>query len=109
MKGLAYVLIGVGLAALPVQGARAHDEWSNGEPVPSWVKRQCCGVADAHHLQPEQVHVTPEGYRVDGYAQVLPERQRQPSPDGSWWVFYRDYPDGSQSGVFCFFGPESGS
>lgn len=89
--------------------ALAHDQWSDGEPVPNWVKSQCCGISDAHHLRAEQVHVTAGGYRLDGYGQILPENQLQPSPDGSWWVFYRDYPDGSQSSVYCFFGPENGS
>jgi hypothetical protein len=89
--------------------ALAHDEWRNGESVPAWVKQQCCGVSDAHHLRTEQVHLTPHGYQLDGYTKVLPENQLMPSPDGSWWVFYRDYPDGTQSGVFCFFGPQQSS
>ncbi len=98
------ILIGIGSNT-----ARAHDVWDNGEPVPPWVKHQCCGTEDAHHLLKTQVHVTPEGYLLDGYSQVISENRLLPSPDGSWWVFYRDYPDGSQSSVFCFFGPTQGS
>lgn len=89
--------------------AQAHDVLANGEPVPSWVKSQCCGVSDAHHLTAEQVHATTGGYRLDGYSQVIADKQKLPSPDGTWWVFYRDYPDGSQSSVYCFFGPDEGS
>ena len=89
--------------------ALAHDQWSNGDPVPAWVKAQCCGPSDAHHLSDEQVHVTPAGYKLDGYSRIITEDKLLPSPDGSWWVFYRNYDDGTQSTVYCFFGPERGS
>ena len=89
--------------------AWAHDKWADGEAVPAWVKRQCCGVSDAHHLRSDQVHVTADGYRLDGYKTTVPDNQRLPSPDGSWWVFYRDYADGTQSPIYCFFGPVQGS
>ena len=100
----------VGLASSFWAGpARAHDVLANGEPVPAWIKSQCCGVSDAHHLTTEQVHVMPGGYRLDGYSQMISDKQKLPSPDGTWWVFYRDYPDGTQSSVYCFFGPDEGS
>ncbi len=86
-------------------GASAHDQWANGEPVPAWVKRACCGPEDAHHLQPDQVHVSPAGWRVDGYRGAIPNGTELPSPDGSYWIFYRDLSDGSQSSVYCFFVP----
>ncbi len=98
----------VPLLLLPA-AARAHDVWADGEAVPGWVKQQCCGISDAHHLRSDQVHTTADGYRLDGYNAVVLDRQRLPSPDGSWWVFYRDYPDGTQSPVYCFFGPVQGS
>jgi hypothetical protein len=100
------LLVGCGAWAAP---ARAHDTLADGEPVPAWVKSQCCGVSDAHHLTAQQVHATTGGYRLDGYSQVIADKQKLPSPDGTWWVFYRDYPDGSQSSVYCFFGPDEGS
>lgn len=96
------------LLALP-HAARAHDRWADGEAVPAWVKRQCCGAMDAHHLRSDQVHPTADGYQLDGYKAIVPENQRLPSPDGSWWVFYRDYGDGTQSPVYCLFGPVQGS
>jgi len=97
------------LITVPLHGAGAHDVWSNGDPVPAWVKAQCCGPSDAHHLTAEQVHVTGEGYRLDGYSRLVREDRLLPSPDGSWWVFYRNFADGTQSTVYCFFGPEPGS
>ena len=97
------------LSAMSLSCAYAHDEWSNGDPVPPWVKHQCCGVSDVHHLRSDQVHVTPDGYKLDGYGSAIPVNQLTPSPDGEWWVFYRNYPDGSQSSVYCFFGPTQGS
>ena len=66
-------------------------------------------MSDAHHLRADQVRTAGDGYRLDGHGTVIPDRQRLPSPDGSWWVFYRDYPDGTQSPVYCSFGPVQGS
>ena len=109
MKAVQASLATLGLFGSPVHDAHAHDRWVDGNPVPTWVKRQCCGVSDIHHLRDEQVHVTPDGYKLDGYHQIVHEQQLTPSPDGEWWVFYHDYPDGSQSAVFCFFGPVRGS
>lgn len=83
--------------------APAHDTWANGEPVPAWVKRACCGPEDAHHLRPEQVRIAADGYHVDGYRAAIPIGSELPSPDGSFWIFYRDLSDGSQSNVYCFF------
>ena len=109
MKPMITALAGLSFVVYPLHAARAHDEWANGDPIPGWVKSQCCGPSDAHHLTAEQVHVTPEGYRLDGYSRVIKEDRLLPSPDGSWWVFYRNFDDGSQSTVYCFFGPNRGS
>lgn len=94
---------------LGVTPAAAHDHWAGAMPVPAWVKAQCCGPGDAHHLDPSQVHVTPTGYRVDGYRDIIPEKRLAPSPDGEWWVFYRTFGTGQQSPIYCFFGPPQGS
>ena len=109
MKPVVTTIIALSIGLLYFRPAAAHDQWADGGPVPAWVKAQCCGPSDAHHLTPEQVHVTPDGYRLDGYARVIREDRLMPSPDGSWWVFYRTYDDGTQSTVYCFFGPEQGS
>ncbi len=109
MKHAVAAVAGLSFGAISWQGAEAHDQWGDGRPVPAWVKAQCCGPEDAHHLTDDQVHVTAGGYRLDGYSRVIGEDKLLPSPDGSWWVFYRNYDDGSQSTVYCFFGPERGS
>lgn len=99
-------LIGLSAAALAwIPSARAHDVLADGSPVPAWVEVQCCGVADVHHLSPDQVHRVDGGYRVDGYPRVISDDRLLPSQDGDWWVFYRDFGKGSLSDVYCFFGP----
>ena len=98
--------------------AAAHDQWANGKAIPDWVKASCCGPADAHHLRPDQVHLTrgpspvcPECthydlyWRVDGYGRVIPYWAVQPSQDGDYWLFYHDEGGGVQSSVYCFFAP----
>jgi hypothetical protein len=97
------------LAVTVASHVQAHERWADGGSVPPWVKAQCCGAADAHHLTPAQVHVTPTGYKVDGYDTIIPEARLLPSPDGEWWVFYRDKVNGNQGPVYCFFGPTQGS
>ena len=83
--------IAVLLFALSASGAEAHDYWSDGKPVPDWVKASCCGPADAHHLRPEQVHrASDDYYTIDGYVRRIPVGQALPSQDGDYWIFYRD-------------------
>ena len=90
-------------------GASAHDQWANGEPVPAWVKRACCGPDDVHHLRPDQVQQTHDGWRVDGYPDLIPIGLEQPSPDGEYWIFYRTLPNGDKTRVYCFFTPFQGT
>ena len=89
-------------AALSVSTAQAHDAWQNGDPVPPWVKSACCGPEDVHHLTEDQIHITPQGYKIDGYPEIIPLERALPSPDGTPWVFYRQV--GSYfSPVYCLF------
>jgi hypothetical protein len=105
MRGL---LLGGFVALLPgVVGA--HERWANNEPVPPWVKAICCGPEDVHHLRPDQVHVRPEGWQVDGYPDTIPIDQAMPSPDGDYWIFYKHFPAGDVSKVYCFFTPFNGA
>ena len=83
----------------------AHEQWSNGKPVPDWVRSACCGPEESHHLSPSQVHAMPDGWHVDGAHQVIAYGREFRSEDGEYWIFYRDYEDGTQI-VFCFFAPE---
>jgi hypothetical protein len=85
--------------------AKAHDFWADGEPVPAWVKSTCCGQADAHHIKAEHVHVTSQGWRIDGYPEVVPFYRALPSQDGEFWAFWSIESDGSPSMIWCFFAP----
>lgn len=82
---------------------RAHDRWANGDPVPDWVKRDCCSQSHAHHLTEAMLHDRSDGIHVDGYSHVIPYSKVLPSPDGSTWLFYAVHPDRSQGEPICFF------
>jgi hypothetical protein len=98
------IAMATALALLPVP-ALPHDLWSNGQPIPDWIKSSCCGAADAHHLTPEQVTRRDEDYYlVAGYSRPVPVKRALPIQDGEYWIFYREDPNG-QSGVYCFFVP----
>ena len=83
--------------------ASPHDQWTNGEPVPGWIKAACCGPADAHHLTPDQVHEVEGGFKIDGFPDVIPYDKVLPSQDGDAWAFYKTYPDGTVGTLYCFF------
>ena len=46
-----------------------------------------------------------EGWQVNGYHGRIPHGAELPSPDGTYWIFYRTFNDGTQSNVYCFFVP----
>ena len=96
---LAVVALAIGLAP-----ARAHDQWANGEPVPAWVKRACCGPSDVHHLRDDQVRIASDGYHVDGLGTAIPFAKSLPSPDGTYWGFWSPYMTENPT-VYCFFTP----
>jgi hypothetical protein len=87
----------------------AHDVLDDGEPVPPWIKAACCSKADAHHLTQAQVHAVPGGWKIDGYPDVIPSEQALPSPDGSYWAFYKDLGNGQFTRIYCFFVGFSGT
>jgi hypothetical protein len=80
--------------------------WADGSPIPAWVSNKCCGAADAHRLTFKQIHRIEDGWRVDGYAHIVPNDSVLPSEDGYVWLFYASYEDGDQSTPFCFFIPQ---
>ena len=88
--------------------AHAHDFWSNGEPVPPWVKAQCCGPRDVHHLRAGAVHIEADGYHIDGLKTVVPIARALPSPDGSYWAFWNPVAE-PEPVIFCFFAPLNGA
>jgi hypothetical protein len=100
----ALLLLGVALSAPGLSSA--HDILGDGTPVPTWVKWYCCGVSDVHRLTAGQIRRVEGGYYAEGYQRFIPERLAMPSQDDFVWLFYVDLPDGSQSGVICFFIPQ---
>lgn len=95
-------------AAAQTGAARAHTVWADGSAVPDWVRDACCTGAEVHRLRPDQVQVTPDGYRIEGIVRPVPFAKTYTSQDGDTWIFYRDFPDGTQY-VFCLFVPPTGS
>jgi hypothetical protein len=106
---MSHVRLSLGLAAVLLAApALAHDEWANGVVVPAWVKAQCCGKEDVHHLRADQVHRDKnDDWLVDGYHQTVSNTKALPSQDGDYWIFYKDDWNGTgqQSTVYCFFVP----
>ena len=99
------IALALALSAMP---ARAHDFWSNGEPVPAYVKANCCGPADAHHIKPAAVHIMADGYHIDGLDIVIPANRVLPSPDQEYWGFWNANAE-PKPVVFCFFAPLNGT
>jgi len=108
MRTLTAAVFAAALLVLP-QAVEAHDAWANGDPIPPWVKTECCSQAHAHHIDDDAVHARPDGYHVDGYRWTIPYSQALPSPDGSTWLFYTTRQDGSQGAPYCFFVGPRGS
>lgn len=107
MKVSAIISVGISVMTpvIPFNGARAdaHDLWRSGDPAPEWVKRMCCGSAEAHSLRDSEVRLTPDGYLINGRPDVIPYARAPPSPDGTFWAFYEDVDDGDS--MNCFFAP----
>lgn len=103
-RHLPIILCGV-LAASPTL---AHDFWDDHTPVPAWVKAQCCGPNDVHHLPASAVHILPDGYHIDGIRTVVPAHRALPSPDGTYWAFWNSVGE-PEPVIFCFFAPLNGA
>lgn len=86
--------------------ARAHEFWSDGSPVPETPKANCCGKADAHLLNDDDIHLSGGAWHIKGYRDPIPAGRELPSPDGRYWAFWRDFEDGTQSNVYCLFVPK---
>jgi hypothetical protein len=100
------IVLTAAFLAFATVGSSAHDLWSNDQPVPEWVKKSCCGKEDAHNLPDEVVKVTPQGYAIPEYPDVIPYAKALPSPDGTYWAFYQKNEYGWM--MFCFFAPIPG-
>ena len=60
---------------------------------------------DVHHLTADQVHARADGWHIAGYPYVVQYGRETPSQDGDYWLFYKAYPDGSFTPIYCFFAP----
>jgi hypothetical protein len=94
-------------AALIVEPALAHDKWGNGDPVEAWVKAQCCGPSDVHHIPTSAIHIKSDGYHIAGINTVVPTSRVLPSPDGTYWGFWSPSSEPDPV-IFCFFAPLNG-
>lgn len=92
-------LIVAGALSAPAQ---AHDAWADGSAIPSWVKAQCCGPADAHLLRPDQIHEKSDGIHIDGIETVVPYARVLPSQDGQIWGFWPNNGD-TNPPIYCLF------
>ncbi len=83
---------------LVTTSASAHDQWSNGKPIPEWVKKNCCANESPQVIDERRVHrvigtdpITHVygviGYRVDGFKNIIPVERRYDSEDGLTWIF----------------------
>ena len=88
--------------------ASSHNFWSNGEPVPEFVKSSCCGVADAHHIKHSAIHIMADGYHIDGINTVVPISRALPSMDGEVWAFWNPIGEPDPM-IYCLFVPFNGT
>lgn len=104
--------------------AYSHDAWSNGNPIPQWVKDHCCNSGDAHDLSKEMglvdsdIKVRDGGemavtggqtfhftyYRVKGFANEVVATNVFPSQDTDIWAFYGQGGP-PQAMIYCLFVP----
>jgi hypothetical protein len=87
--------------------AIAHEFWTNGEPVPGWIKRYCCANSEVHRIEPGHVHLRSDGYHIDGYPDAVPENRVYTSRDSYFWAFFKIRDNGEPGTIWCFFAPPS--
>lgn len=95
------------LSTFSIAIVTAHERWGDGTAVPAWIKVSCCGVSDVHRLSLTQLRRVKGGWYAEGYPRFLPDYQAMISQDEYVWLFYQTLPDGSESGVICFFVPQA--
>jgi len=92
--------------------ASAHDLGCDGRPPPAHIKAACCGIADAHQIDPADVSQDDHGnwhVRIGTVERVIPDEKSEPSPDGCYWLFWSDtIPKGMMSenvNLYCWLVP----
>lgn len=115
-RDLAWLLLFIAVAiaaAMYAFPSFAHEVGCTGNPVPSWVKLECCGKADEHGVEPDQItRGSNDEYIVRSglYTFIVPEDKVLPSADGCSHIFYADQTgyearDAGQPMVYCFLIP----
>ena len=86
----------------------AHQIGCDGKPPPREIRAACCGKADAHQLDPSQVHEMDDGSWVINIPEgdiKLVGKKAEPSPDGCYWVFYNKDIQFQYRTIYCFLVP----
>ncbi len=92
----------IGTAGFGVGHVWSHTTWANGDEVPNWVARSCCGQADAHVLGSDDYFIDVTGFHVKGIDMVVPLDKVLPSQDGRVWAFYPSGV-GENAKIYCVF------
>jgi hypothetical protein len=107
----------VAFTTMALGSANAHDKGCDGNPVPIRIKLDCCGEAEEHHLQPEQISRGPNNEYIvsfEDYTFVIPANKALPSNDHCSHIFFENVwaiAGGNQirfpgtPGVHCFLTP----
>jgi hypothetical protein len=80
----------VAFTAMAIEGASAHDDDCDGNPVLGRIKADCFGEAEEHQLKPEQIRRGPNGDYIVGfeaYTFVIPADKALPSNDPCSHIF----------------------
>ena len=81
----------VAFTAMAIEGASAHDQGCDGNPVLGRIKLDCCGEAEEHQLKPEQISRGANNEYVvsfEGYTFVIPADKALPSNDPCSHIFF---------------------
>jgi hypothetical protein len=83
----------VAFTAMAIESASAHDKGCDGNPVLGRIKLDCCGAAEEHQLNPEQIsRGTNDEYIVsfEDYTFVIPADKALPSNDPCSHIFFEN-------------------
>ena len=81
------------LAAVTIESASAHDKGCDANSVPEAITMDCCGKADEHQVNPEQINQGPNHEYIvsfEGYTCVIPADKPLPSNDPCSHTFFEN-------------------
>lgn len=90
LRGIGIIMTLMLILLFYVYAANAHNQWANGSTVPDWIKKACCGQAEAHILGSNDYWIDRNGFHIKAIEAVVPLDKVLPSQDGKVWAFYRD-------------------